>query len=35
MSLGADITVNSLTKYISGHSDLVMGALILNDEELY
>eukprot|EP00825_Cyclidium_porcatum_P014717 TRINITY_DN179_c0_g1_i1.p1 TRINITY_DN179_c0_g1~~TRINITY_DN179_c0_g1_i1.p1 ORF type:complete len:410 (+),score=74.70 TRINITY_DN179_c0_g1_i1:212-1441(+) len=33
--LGADIVVHSLTKYVSGHSDLVMGAAITNEEELY
>ncbi|KDR67321.1 hypothetical protein GALMADRAFT_258482 [Galerina marginata CBS 339.88] len=27
--LGADIVLHSLTKYINGHSDVVMGALIL------
>ncbi|WP_311949055.1 cystathionine gamma-synthase [Mucilaginibacter terrae] len=35
MDLGADIVMHSVTKYIGGHSDLVMGALMLNDEELY
>lgn len=34
MDLGADIIMHSITKYIAGHSDVVMGALILNDEEL-
>jgi len=34
MELGADIVMHSLTKYIGGHSDVVMGALALNDEEL-
>jgi cystathionine gamma-lyase len=29
--LGADISVNSVTKYIGGHSDVVMGVLALND----
>ena len=32
---GADITVESCTKYINGHSDVVMGALILKSEALY
>jgi len=32
---GADIVVHSTTKYISGHSDVVGGALILNDDEHY
>lgn len=35
MDLGADIVMHSVTKYIGGHSDVVMGALMLNDEELY
>jgi cystathionine gamma-lyase len=29
--LGADISVNSVTKYIGGHSDVVMGVLVTND----
>ena len=33
--LGADISYNSCTKYLAGHSDLVMGAIVLNNEELY
>ena len=33
--LGADIVVHSTTKYINGHSDLIGGAIILNDTELY
>jgi cystathionine beta-lyase/cystathionine gamma-synthase len=33
--LGADISYNSCTKYLAGHSDLVMGAVILNNEDLY
>jgi cystathionine gamma-lyase len=32
--LGADICVNSVTKYIGGHSDVVMGVLVLNDVTL-
>ena len=32
--LGADIVLHSTTKYIGGHSDLVGGALLTNDEEL-
>ena len=35
LDLGADIVMHSATKYINGHSDVVMGALVLNDEELY
>jgi cystathionine gamma-lyase len=33
--LGADIVVHSTTKYINGHSDVIGGAVILNNEELY
>lgn len=35
IDLGADVVMHSVTKYIAGHSDVVMGALMLNDEELY
>ncbi len=35
LDLGADIVMHSVTKYIAGHSDVVMGALVVNDEELY
>ena len=31
---GADIVMHSVTKYLGGHSDTVMGALIVNDDEL-
>jgi cystathionine gamma-lyase len=34
LDMGADIVVHSVTKYLSGHSDLVMGAIIVNDEEI-
>ena len=34
LSLGADIVLHSTTKYIGGHSDVVGGALVTNDEEL-
>ena len=33
--LGADLVVHSTTKYIGGHSDLIGGALIVNDEDWY
>ena len=33
--LGADIVVHSTTKYINGHSDVIGGAVILNDSELF
>lgn len=35
MDLGADIVMHSVTKYLGGHSDVVMGALAMNDEILY
>ena len=35
LDLGADIVMHSITKYLAGHSDVVMGALILNDEKLH
>lgn len=35
LTLGADIVVHSTTKYINGHSDVVGGAVVLNDEILY
>ena len=34
LDLGADIVMHSVTKYLGGHSDVVMGALIINDSEL-
>jgi cystathionine gamma-synthase len=34
LTLGADIVLHSTTKYIGGHSDVVGGALITDDEEL-
>ncbi len=35
LKLGADIVVHSTTKYINGHSDVIGGALVMNDEEVY
>jgi cystathionine beta-lyase len=35
LSLGADIVMHSLTKYMAGHSDVVMGALVVKDDELH
>lgn len=32
LDLGADIIMHSVTKYLGGHSDVVMGALICNDD---
>lgn len=34
LELGADIVSHSLTKYLGGHSDVVGGALLTNDEQL-
>jgi cystathionine gamma-synthase len=34
LSLGADVVLHSTTKYLGGHSDVVGGALITDDEEL-
>jgi cystathionine beta-lyase len=34
LDLGANIVMHSATKYLGGHSDVVMGALIVNDKEL-
>jgi cystathionine gamma-lyase len=35
LDLGADIVLHSTTKYINGHSDVIGGALVVNDQELY
>jgi cystathionine beta-lyase/cystathionine gamma-synthase len=34
LDLGADIVMHSATKYLGGHSDLVMGALMVKNEKL-
>jgi cystathionine beta-lyase len=34
LDLGADIVIHSATKYLSGHSDLIAGLVVTNDEEL-
>ncbi|MCB0408898.1 MAG: aminotransferase class I/II-fold pyridoxal phosphate-dependent enzyme, partial [Flavobacteriales bacterium] len=34
LDLGADIVMHSVTKYLGGHSDVVMGALVCNDEKI-
>lgn len=34
LDLGADIVMHSATKYLGGHSDVVMGALIVKDKDL-
>ena len=35
LDLGADLVVHSVTKYIGGHSDVVMGVVATNNQELY
>ena len=34
LKLGADIVVHSVTKYLGGHSDVIMGAIVCNDDAL-
>lgn len=34
LELGADVVVESLTKYVSGHSDVMAGAIVTNDRDL-
>ena len=34
LDLGADIVMHSLTKYMGGHSDVVMGALICKEKNI-
>lgn len=34
LTLGADIVMHSATKYLGGHSDVVLGALVVRDEDL-
>src|SRR5262249_1297843 len=35
LELGADVVFHSVTKYLNGHSDLIGGALVLNDDGLH
>ena len=35
LALGADLVVHSVTKYIGGHADVVMGCVCTNDTALY
>lgn len=35
LELGADIVMHSVTKYIGGHSDVLGGALVVRDEDLF
>ena len=34
LNLGADIVMNSATKYLAGHSDVILGSLVTNDKSL-
>ncbi len=34
LNLGADIVMHSVTKYLGGHSDVVMGALVVSDDSI-
>ncbi|HAL02496.1 MAG TPA: methionine biosynthesis PLP-dependent protein [Lachnospiraceae bacterium] len=34
LELGADIVIHSATKYLGGHSDLIAGLVVVNDEKL-
>src|SRR5918994_4629206 len=34
LALGADVVVHSTTKYLGGHSDVLGGAIVVNDEEI-
>jgi len=34
LTMGADIVMHSATKYLAGHSDVVLGALVVNDAQL-
>lgn len=35
LELGADIVVHSCTKFIGGHSDIIMGAVVINKDDIY
>lgn len=35
LDLGADLVMHSMTKYINGHSDVVMGCLMMREPDLY
>jgi len=35
LQLGADIVMHSVTKYLGGHSDVIMGALVMNEDKLH
>ncbi len=35
LDYGIDITMHSLTKYVNGHSDVIMGGIMVNDDDLH
>jgi cystathionine gamma-synthase len=35
LTMGADLVVHSATKYLSGHTDAVLGAVVVTDDQLY
>ncbi len=35
IDFGADIVMHSVTKYLGGHSDVIMGAIVVKDEKLF
>lgn len=35
LALGADIVMHSVTKYLSGHSDVIMGALVVDNDQVH
>ena len=35
LTMGADVVVHSVTKFIAGHSDVLLGAIVTNNDELY
>lgn len=35
LALGAQLVMHSATKYLGGHSDVIMGVLVMNDDSLY
>ena len=35
LELGADIVVHSMTKYLNGHSDVVAGMVVTNDDDIH
>lgn len=34
LELGADVAMHSLTKYINGHTDVIMGAAVTNNDSI-